>query len=90
MKTKKGFRLMDVCGEAVLVSEGMETIDFDKLVNMNETSAFLWEKASQMDSFGAGDLCKLLTDEYEVGAKEALADTEALIGQWVELGIVED
>ena len=36
MKTKQGFRLRQVCGENVIVGEGIENIDFSKIISMNE------------------------------------------------------
>ena len=30
MKTKTGFHLRDICGEYVIVAEGVENIDFSK------------------------------------------------------------
>ena len=46
MKTKQGFRLRQVCGENVIVGEGIENIDFSKIINMNESAAYLWEKVA--------------------------------------------
>ena len=43
MRTKKGFTLRTVCGENVLMAEGLETIDFGKLIRLNGTSAFMWQ-----------------------------------------------
>ena len=42
MRLRKGFELRQVCGENVLMAEGLDTIDFSKLVNFNETATFLW------------------------------------------------
>ena len=42
MKTKKGFNLRQVCGENVIVAEGVENIDFSSIISMNESSAYLW------------------------------------------------
>ena len=44
MKTKKGFRLRIICGENVVVAEGIENIDFSKIISMNESAAYLWQK----------------------------------------------
>ena len=47
MKLKPGFTLHDVCGEKVLIAEGIENINFSKMINLNPTAADLWEKATQ-------------------------------------------
>ena len=35
MKQKKGFVLREVCGENVIVAEGIETVNFNKLISLN-------------------------------------------------------
>lgn len=89
MKQKKGFKLRNICGEHVVVAEGIENIDFSKIISMNESSAYLWEKVIDSD-FTAEDLCKYLLEEYDVDEKTALADAKAVIKQWTEAGIIED
>ena len=89
MKAKKGFNLREVCGEQIIVAEGKENIDFSNIISMNESSAYLWKKVQQMESFTADDLAQLLTEQYEVEYEVALNDATTLAGQWVEAGIVE-
>ena len=89
MKQKEGFVLRTVCGEHVIVGEGLGTIDFGKLISLNETAAWLWEKAGEMGDFNIGSLTKALCDEYEVSAEDAQQDVEKMVTQWQELGIVE-
>jgi len=89
MKAKKGFNLREVCGEQIIVAEGKENIDFSNIISMNESSAYLWKKVQQMESFTADDLAQLLTEQYEVEYEVALKDATTLAGQWVEAGIVE-
>ena len=89
MKQKDGFILRTVCGENVIVGEGLGTIDFGKLISLNETAAWLWRKAGEMGDFDIGSLTKALCDEYEVTAEQARQDVEKMVAQWVELKIVE-
>ena len=89
MKAKKGFNLREVCGEQIIVAEGKENIDFSNIISMNESSAYLWKKVQQMESFTADELAQLLTEQDEVEYEVALKDATTLAGQWVEAGIVE-
>ena len=50
MRTKTGFVLKDVCGEKIVVAEGRENIDFTKIISMNDSAAYLWEKVQNMDT----------------------------------------
>jgi hypothetical protein len=88
MKLKKGFALHDVCGEKVLIAEGIENINFSKMINLNPSAAFLWEEASKGE-FTAESLAELLTKEYEVEYVQALCDTTVLVEQWKEHGLIE-
>ena len=90
MKIKKGFVLREVCGEKVIVGEGLETIDFGKLISLNGTAAMLWQKASELGDFTTEQLADALQDEYEVGREQALNDVEKLTSKWKEAGLVEN
>ena len=89
MKQKEGFVLRTVCGEHVIVGEGLGTIDFGKLISLNETAAWLWKKADEMGDFDIDSLTKALCEEYDVKPDQARQDVTKMVGQWQELGIVE-
>ena len=89
MKQKEGFVLRTVCGEHVIVGEGLGTIDFGKLISLNETAAWIWKKAGEMGDFDVDSLAKALCEEYDVDAQQAYDDVNKMVNQWKELGIVE-
>ncbi len=89
MKQKKGFVLRDVCGENVIVGEGIETIDFGKLISLNESAAFLWKKAGELGDFTPQQLTDALLEEYEVSKEQASADVQRIVEEWRKVGIVE-
>ena len=88
MKTKKGFNLREVCGEFIIVAEGIENIDFSRIISMNESSAYLWKKIQGID-FDENTLAGLLLEEYEVDEATARSDAKALVEKWLEAGIIE-
>jgi len=89
MKKKKGFVLREVCGENVIVGEGLESIDFNKLISFNETARFIWESMPE-DEFTIDELAEKLTGEYDVDMATAKKDIEKLMNEWKEIGIVEE
>ena len=89
MKIKKGFILRTVCGENVIVGEGLDAINFGRMLSLNETAAWLWKQAVEQGDFTAESLAKALCDEYEVSPDQALADVKETISQWTELKVVE-
>ena len=89
MKIKSGFVLREVCGERVIVGEGLSAINFGKLLALNETAAWLWQQALAMGDFTIEALAEKLCEEYEVEADEAKADVEQMVAEWQNVGVVE-
>lgn len=89
MKIKPGFELRDVCGEKVLTPQGLGNIDFNALIALNETSAYLYEKLVGRDDFSAEEMADLLLAEYDVTREQALGDCKALAEKWIEIGLAE-
>ena len=88
MKIKKGFVLRSICGQNVISGEGLEQVNFSKLVTLNETATYLWKEVQDKE-FTAQTLADLMTDRYEVTAERALEDAKALCDPWVEMGLAE-
>ena len=87
MKLKDGFHLREICGEKILVAEGLENIDYSKIINLNETAAYLWENLSDQD-FEIEDMVDLLTKEYDVATTVAFDDCTQLAKQWRDAGLI--
>ena len=88
MKTKKGFTLRSVCGENIVVSEGIENIDFSRIISMNESAAYLWQHV-QGTEFNTDKLVELLLAEYDTDEATARRDAELLQQKWIDADIVE-
>ena len=88
MRIKSGFELRDICGEHIIVSYGVENVDFTKLITLNESAAFLWRQVADKD-FQEEDLVQALCGEYEVEEEQAQADVKELLTSWKQVGIVE-
>ena len=89
MRIKKGFVLREVCGENVIVGEGLGAINFGKLLALNETAAWLWQQAQAMGDFTVEALAEKLCEEYEVEADEAKADVAEIIAEWQNVSVIE-
>jgi Coenzyme PQQ synthesis protein D (PqqD). len=89
MKTKKGFVLRSLGREYILVAEGLEAADANRLVSMNESAAFLW-KAIEDKEFDADTLINLLEEEYGITREVAEKDVTALLQTWKEANIITD
>ena len=89
MKLKKGFVLREVCGENVIVGEGLGAVNFGKLLALNETAAWLWKQAQAMGDFTVEALADKLCEEYDVTADEARNDVADILREWEQVGVVE-
>ena len=89
MRIKNGFVLRQVCGENVIVGEGLGAINFGRMLALNETAAWLWQQAVAMGDFTVDALAQKLCDEYEVSLDEAKADVTAIVTEWQNVGVLE-
>jgi hypothetical protein len=89
MKIKKGFVLREVCGEHVIVGEGLGAINFGKLLALNETAAWLWKQAIALGDFTVELLAERLCEEYEVTPEEARHDVAEIITEWQKVEVIE-
>ena len=89
MRIKNGFVLREVCGEQVIMGEGIGALDFGKLLCLNETAAFLWNTAAEQGDFTVGSLTDRLCEEYEVERSRAEADVQAIVDSWQKVNVLE-
>lgn len=88
MKQKQGFNLRHVGSEHIIVAEGLENIDFSKIISLNDSAAFLWTKVKDKE-FTTQNLAELLIEEYDIDNATAFADAEVLVESWIKADIVE-
>ena len=89
MRLKEGFTLRTICGEHVVIGEGLAQVNFNKMLSLNASAAYLWEQVQGKD-FTVEDLVTLLTDKYEVSADQARQDALKLVQVWQEQGVAQD
>lgn len=90
MKAKKGFELQNVCGEYIIVPAGIENVDFSRIISLNPTAAFLWEKVSKLETFIVDNMVEALLAEYEVEEEIAREDSKLIVERWKEMELIEE
>ena len=88
MKIKQEFVLRQVADTYVVLPIGQATVDFNGMVTLNESGAFLWRRMEQGTTREA--LADALTGEYDVSREEALADVDAFIAAPMPVGCIEE
>ena len=87
MKIKEGFRLRSMLGEHIVTMEGGKQVNFNKMISLNDSAAFLWESVEGRE-FSVEDLADLLVGQYEIERELALHDAEAIAQKWLEIGLI--
>ena len=87
MRIIEGFRLRNVMGQATIVGEGVGQIDFNKLITLNDSAAYLWQSVKDKE-FDVQTLANLLVDKYSIDQDTALTDAKAIANKWIEIGVV--
>lgn len=88
IKVKPGFEVQEVCDQHVLMAMGEQNIDFTKIISLNETSLFIWNKLSEGVNTIEG-LANAITTEYDIDLETAKHDIETVIDKLHELGVVK-
>ena len=88
MKIKEGFVLRQMCGENIVAGEGLQHINFNKLLSLNESAAYLWKELEGKE-FTQEDLAELLIARYGIDKKLAMTDSGKLMKVWAEVGVAE-
>ena len=88
MRIIDGFVLRPLGEEFIVTGEGPAQVNFNKIVSLNSSAAYLW-KAVEGKDFSLEDLSRFLLDEYEVTEEVASRDAAAIAQRWIEVGLVE-
>lgn len=77
IKTKKGFMLRSVAGRHVVVAIGKASVEFNGLITLNETGAYIWEKLAKGTTYD--ELLKDMLSDYEVDETTAREGIDAFL-----------
>ena len=88
MKTKKGFMLRSVADTHIVVPIGQASVDFNGLITLNETGAFLWEHLAEGCSYD--ELLNALLSEYDVAEDEARKGIDSFLETARIAGVIEE
>ncbi len=87
MKLKENFVLRRILNNWVVLPLGAATVDFDGILNLNESGALLWQRLEQGAS--REELADALTAQYDVSRSQALTDVDEFYAILVSAGCAE-
>lgn len=77
MRVKEGYILREVAGNFIVIAVGEAALDFNGVITLNETGAFLWNKMSS--DVKEQDLVYAMISEYEIDEATAKRDVLAFV-----------
>ena len=87
MKIKEGFILRNVADATIVVPTGKATLDFNGMITLNETGAFLWRLlGSDTDE---QEMLKAMLAEFDVDEATAKAGIARFVGKLESEGLLE-
>lgn len=87
MKIKEEYILKEVAGNFIVVAVGNAALDFNGVITLNETGAFLWNKMNR--EITEAELAEALMNEYEIDKDSADKDISRFINKLKEADILE-
>lgn len=87
MKINGEFLLREVVGETVLVPVGKTALEYNGMIIINETGAFIWKALEQ--ELGEQEILKKMMETFDVEEAEAAADLREFLNNLKNAGFVE-
>ena len=87
MKVKSGFKLMKVGVQNLVVAVDERAEEFNGMVRLNSTRAFLWEKIEKGSE--KEELVSALLAQYGIDEETARKDLDGFLNILIENGILE-
>lgn len=88
MKVKQGFMLRNIAGKDIVVAVGEAALDFNGMITLNETGAFLWKLLENGADYDA--LLDALLKEYDVDEAQAREGIDAFLQTARNASLIEE
>lgn len=88
MKVKDGFMLRNVGGRYIVVAVGKAAEEFNGLITLNESGAFLWEQLAEGCTYE--ELLEKMLEEYDVTEMTARAGIDQFLQTARGAGLVTE
>ena len=87
MKIKEGFILRNVAGSNIVVPFGDRCLDFNGMITLNDTGAFIWKQLE--NGAEEADIVKAILAEYEVEEDRAAQCVKDFVAKLKEADCLE-
>ncbi|MBE6284057.1 MAG: PqqD family protein [Mediterranea massiliensis] len=87
MKIKENYKIRQIAGENLVISQGRGVADMTKVISLNQSAVKLWEALADKE-FTLDDAAKVLTDLYGIDAERAKADAQVWAERLISCGVI--
>lgn len=87
MIVKQGFMLRVIAGNYVVVPVGKAAVDFNGIITLNATGAFLWEQLTSDTTLEA--LLSKMIATYDVSMEQATSDLKEFINTLKQANLLD-
>lgn len=88
MKIPATYKVREMAGEHIVVMPGRYGVDMTRVVALNATSLYLWERLQGLD-FTIDQVVDLLVERYAIDSETARTDAERWLQQLETCGILK-
>ena len=83
MKISPKFKLRSIVGQNVIIMQGKYGGDMTKIISLNDSSVFLWNKFHEAE-FTIDDVAAALVEEYEIDENLARPMADRFMLSWIQ------
>ena len=88
VKMKPGFIVREVAGEQVVIPAGMESVDFTKMLVLNDSALLLVSSLMKECFLSIEELADILLRDYDVEEEQAKEDVAELLDKLQQLDML--
>lgn len=87
MRIAKGFNLMNIVEQNIIVPIGAKNVNFNKMISLNDSGAFLWRQLQEEKT--EQELLSVMLEEYDINETTAAEDINRFICKLKDAGMLE-
>lgn len=87
MKRVKEYIQRNIADEIILVPAGQTAEDFNGMITVTESGAFIWDHIEEARDFN--HLVELILEEYDIDRETAAQDASAFLMQMLQAGMIK-
>ena len=87
MKRVKEYIQRNIADEIILVPAGQTAEDFNGMITVTESGAFIWDHIEEARDFN--HLVELILEEYDIDRETATQDASAFLMQMLQAGMIK-